>query len=65
MTDVSIRQTGDGTVRFNLLTPLASEWVESNIIEEHDLVDNVLYVEPRFASEIRFGMEEDGLEVDS
>lgn len=64
MADVRVRQAVEDTVMFKLLTPQATEWVNENVIEDHERAGDLLLVDPRYADEIRYGMEEDGLEVD-
>lgn len=63
MADVQVQDEGS-IIIFNLLTDSAQEWVDENVGGEYQFFGkNGLVVEPRYASGLAEGMEQDGLEV--
>ena len=46
-----------------MVTPAARRWVKKNVEEHHDKVVKVLEVERKFAWDIAYGMDCDGLRI--
>jgi hypothetical protein len=51
--------------RFHLVTPAARRWVKKNVKEHHDKVVKLLEVVRKFAWDIAYGMDCDGLRITS
>ena len=50
---------------FYLVTPAARKWVKRNVSKDREMVGNVLKVERKFAADIAYGMDSDGLRITS
>jgi len=61
--DVIIIRAFPSLYHFHLVTPAARRWVKKNVKEHHDRIVKVLEVERKFASDIAYGMNCDGLRV--
>ena len=61
--DVIIIRAFPSLYLFHLVTPAARKWVKKNVKEHHDKSVNVVEVERKFASDIAYGMNCDGLRV--
>lgn len=60
--DVDVVNHGS-LVGFTLLSDAAREWAEENLPEDAPRMGPTIYVEHRYADDIRNGMEGDGLIV--
>jgi hypothetical protein len=48
---------------FHLVTPAGRRWVKKNVSKDREMVGNVLKVERKFAWDIAYGMDCDGLRI--
>jgi len=63
--DVIIIRGFPSLYHFHLVTPAARKWVKKNVKEHKDKTVKVLEVERKFASDIAYGMDCDGLRITS
>jgi hypothetical protein len=61
--DVIIIRAFPSLYHFHLLTPVARRWVKKNVSKDREMVGNVLKVERKFAWDIAYGMDCDGLRI--
>ena len=63
--DVIIIRAFPSLYLFHLVTPAARKWVRKNVKEHHDKSVKVVEVERKFAWDIAYGMDCDGLRITS
>ena len=63
--DVIIIRAFPSFYLFHLVTPAARKWVKKNVKEHHDKSVKVVEVERKFAWDIAYGMDCDGLRITS
>ena len=63
--DVIIIRAFPSLYHFHLVTPAARKWVKENVEDQQDKIVKVLEVERKFARDVAFGMDLDGLRVAS
>ena len=63
--DVTIIRAFPSLYLFHLVTPAARKWVKKNVKEHHDKSVKVVEVERKFAWDIAYGMDCDGLRITS
>ena len=63
--DVIIIRAFSSLYLFHLVTPAARRWVKKNVKEHHDKSVKVVEVERKFAWDIAYGMDCDGLRITS
>jgi hypothetical protein len=61
--DVIIIRAFPSLYHFHLVTPAARKWVKKNVSKDREMVGNVLKVERRFAWDLAYGMDCDGLRI--
>jgi hypothetical protein len=61
--DVIIIRAFPSLYHFHLVTPAARRWVKKNVSKDRETVGNVLKVETKFASDLAYGMDCDGLRI--
>jgi hypothetical protein len=61
--DVIIIRAFPSLYHFHLVTPEARRWVKKNVKKDREMVGNVLKVERKFASDVAYGMDCDGLRI--
>jgi len=60
--DVNIINHGS-LIAFHLLTEAATDFVAENVSDESQFFGNALMVEPRYAQDLLYGMQDSGLVV--
>jgi hypothetical protein len=63
--DVIIIRAFPSLYHFHLVTPAARRWVKQNVKEQHDKTVKMLEVERKFARDVAYGMDCDGLRITS
>ena len=63
--DVIIMTSGPSLYLFHLVTPAARRWVKKNVEGHRDKTVKILEVERKFAWDIAYGMDCDGLRITS
>jgi len=63
--DVIIIRAFPSLYVFYLVTLAARKWVQKNVSKDREMVGNVLKVERKFAADIAYGMDSDGLRITS
>jgi hypothetical protein len=63
--DVIIIRAFPSLYHFHLVTPAARRWVKENVEDQHGKTVKVLEVERKFASDVAYGMDCDGLRITS
>jgi hypothetical protein len=63
--DVIIIRPFPSLYHFHLVTPAARKWVKKNVKEHHDKAVKVMEVERKFAWDIAYGMDCEGLRITS
>ena len=61
--DVIIIRAFPSLYHFHLVTPAARRWVKKNVSKDREMVGSILKVERKFASDIAYGMDCDGLRI--
>jgi hypothetical protein len=61
--DVIIIRAFPSLDHFHLITPAARRRVKENVEEQHDKTVKVLEVERKFAGDVAYGMDCDGLRI--
>jgi hypothetical protein len=61
--DVIIIRAFPSLYHFHLVTPAARKWVKENIKDRHGKAIKVLEVERKFAWDVAYGMDLDGLRI--
>jgi hypothetical protein len=63
--DVIIIRNVPSLYLFCLVTPAARKWVKNHVSDDRKMVGNVLDVERRYAWDLAYGMDCDGLRISS
>jgi hypothetical protein len=64
MPHVDVSTSNHGTlIGFDLRTPAARSWASENLPEDASCLGSIVYAEPRYATVIITGMQDDGLVV--
>jgi hypothetical protein len=61
--DVIVIRAFPSLYHFHLVTPAARRWVKKNVSKDREMVGNVLKVERKFAWDVAYGMDCDGLRI--